>query len=134
MKQMIVYFSLIIYMGCLLWLTVLGRRCMDFRFQPFLAGWFPYYRWGKLNFDPLLNIIMMIPWTVLIFLAKPDKIHRRPYLKSGLVSLLLSLIIEVTQLITKRGTFQLADLVYNTISGLIGIWLILHIRATCNSN
>lgn len=85
------------------------------------------------NYSPIINVMLTIPLcALLIFITRQffgtvysDK---KAIFLSTTVSLGLSLIIEITQLIFKLGTFQLSDLAYNTLGGLIGALLFILIK------
>ena len=66
--------------------------------------------------DNILNIAIFIPIGVLAGIIIPK--HR--VLKALLVGLLVSLVIECSQLIWKRGTFDVDDLFNNAVGALIG--------------
>ncbi len=63
------------------------------------------------------NVAGFIPFGIMIpFLSK----KRRNFFLVTLLTLEFSLLIEVTQLITKAGSFDVDDLLLNTIGGSIG--------------
>lgn len=66
--------------------------------------------------DNLLNIASFVPIGVLVGLT--FKKHR--VLKALLVGLLVSLVIECSQLIWSRGTFDVDDLFNNSLGALVG--------------
>lgn len=68
------------------------------------------------------NIIMFIPFTFLLLWTYKDKMVRSLYkiLYSLKISFCFSLGIELLQLFLRLGTFQLSDLIYNSLGGLIG--------------
>ncbi len=70
-------------------------------------------------FDFLLNIIIFIPIGFMI------KILNKPYNKISyvLIGFFLSLVIELLELITHRGCFELDDLISNTMGVCIGAFL-----------
>lgn len=85
------------------------------------------------NFSPIINILLTLPLGALLILIIRQffgKVYsdKKTVLLSTSVSLGLSLIIELTQLIFKLGTFQLSDLTYNTLGGLIGALLFILIK------
>lgn len=87
-------------------------------------GWKVACHNGEWYYDPIYNIVMFMPAVILLFQAFPDTAHDQPVRYATLYSLLFSLLIETTQIVTYTGTFQVSDLVYNTISGMAGgmIW------------
>lgn len=81
-----------------------------------------------MNLKPVLNIILFIPLCIILFhIVKKafNKIYtdKKMILYSVIISFSFSLFIELIQLIFNKGTFQLSDLTYNTLGGLIGIVL-----------
>ena len=112
-----------IVVAVILWVTVLGRESYienSLVFEPFHA----FYSFVKDIQDGRLrisgnfigNIILFIPVGVLLpFTGLGNKC-----LKTGLMGLCFSIIIEATQLVTHRGFFEIDDLILNTIGALIG--------------
>lgn len=78
-----------------------------------------------MNVRPILNIVLFIPFCIIIFSFANKILHKsltekKEVLYSIPLSFLLSMFIELMQLIFSLGTFQLSDLTYNTVGGLIG--------------
>ena len=69
------------------------------------------------RFELILNILMFVPFGYLLM-----KLSQTTWI-TLLVSLLITLIIETLQLVTRRGFFELADILLNFIGGVLG-WLI----------
>ena len=71
----------------------------------------------KLLFDIIANIIMLFPLGILapLCIKKADSVK-----KVALTGFIVSLVIEVTQLITTRGYFEIDDLFHNTLGAFIG--------------
>lgn len=65
-------------------------------------------------YDMVFNVVLFIP---LGFLMRMKCSVKYSVVISGGVSLF----IEVMQLITHRGLFEISDLIFNTIGGMIGI-------------
>lgn len=116
----------------LLHVTIIGRSIDYNPLNELLSGWVIVKSYGVWNFDPLYNILMFIPYTFFLFLGFPgltESIGDREVIKKAVkISFLFSLYIETTQLIFSCGTFQISDLVYNTISGMVGAAAYLVIR------
>ncbi len=69
----------------------------------------------KMNIE---NMLMFVPYSFLYLQAfKPE----RPWRSSLLLIILTTLFIEVCQLLFWLGVFQLSDIIYNTIGGILGI-------------
>lgn len=68
----------------------------------------------------LYNILMLMPVGVCLPFLSDDKTVR-PVLERNtvLIGILISLSIETAQLVLKRGTFEIDDLIHNTF----GVWL-----------
>ncbi len=82
---------------------------------------------GNYDFECVENIILFIPYMFLFFKAFYSYSRRHKtvdlVVNAFLLSFFSSLIIEIIQLIFKIGTFQIADLTYNTLGGVIGVIL-----------
>ena len=63
---------------------------------------------------------MLTPITFLISRVFSIKTKKDVFLRIVVLAFVISLFIEVNQLLFQVGTFQISDLVYNTLSGLIG--------------
>lgn len=95
---------------------------------------------GELTTEPIENLMLMVPFTVLLLWAAKDKLLLDKGTKengqigesgstvklttvlwqSVKITFLFSVCIEFLQLFLRLGTFQLSDIVYNTLGGLIG--------------
>lgn len=85
-----------------------------------LKKW-PVTAYGELYFKQiLLNIAMFIPIGFLLALKKGWK--------SIPVALGISLIIELTQLMSRRGLFEFDDVIHNTLGALLGCGLLSFIK------
>ena len=78
------------------------------------------YDKGRWSIECIENIILFVPYTFFYLQAlAPEK----PLKAAFLIAFLTSLFIESSQLIFWLGAFQLSDLMYNVIGGMIG-WLL----------
>ena len=78
------------------------------------------YDKGRWSIECIENIILFVPYTFFYLQAlAPEK----PLKAAFLLALLTSLFIEFSQLFFWLGAFQLSDLIYNVIGGMIG-WLL----------
>jgi len=88
--------------------------------------WGIYNEKGELTTEALENLVLFIPFVILVFWSFQDKLlgrNNRIFTAIGQsikIVFIFSLIIEVLQLILRIGTFQLSDLFYNTLGGFIG--------------
>lgn len=81
------------------------------------------------------NFFLFTPFAVLfcIYLLKyKNADNKKLILLPTVLSFVMSLAIELTQLIASMGTFQISDLVYNTLGGTFGALLILIIHTLYN--
>lgn len=81
---------------------------------------------------PVINIVMMMPMALITKYV--IKIKDKYILKTMLLSLSSSVIIESCQVIFRLGTLQVSDLTYNTIGGAIGCLAILLIIKLYNNH
>lgn len=119
----------------LLWILIAGYVCFGcqitlFRRQPGTRGTvYASLYFGSLTGDfwsrqqffySLLNTLFFVPWGILWgFYRYQDSVMRR-VLMVTIYSFLTSFSIEVAQLVTGRGFFELSDLITNTAGGLVG--------------
>ena len=69
------------------------------------------------------NVIMMVPFSAVVmwtFEEKIGKVWKKILWYSGKITFGFSLTIEMLQLLLRLGTFQLSDIFYNTVGGMIG--------------
>lgn len=117
-------FFFIFYAAMLLHLTLLGRNIWSRPFEAVFGGWAVYTRWG-LNAQPIENVMLFIPFTVLLFYALADRLLDRDglpvvLLKSVQVAGAVSISIEVLQGVLHLGTLQISDIFYNVVGGMLG--------------
>lgn len=120
-------FFLAFYTAMILFRTLLNRNLWMNPLSDVMGGWFLHNEKGELSTEPIENLILFIPFVVLLLWAFRDKLlgenHHsaaRILWQSVKVTFVFSLGIEFAQLFLRLGTFQLADLFYNTLGGLIG--------------
>ncbi len=113
---------------CPFWLAVISRIGGE-KVDPtahIFDGWF--VRETGYYFDILAfqNVFLFTPFALClcVFLIKyKDADRKRLLLIPTLMSFAMSLAIELIQLVSCIGTFQISDLAYNTLGGLIGALL-----------
>lgn len=102
--------------------AIFGRKI---KWQPFSKLWISWYpkpdSHGKMQWAPLLNVFMLSPMLFLLCIIFPRFFEKKGVLKGMIIAFFSSLFIETSQAITCLGTFQISDLVYNTLSGIIGV-------------
>lgn len=122
-----------LYILFLLYFLILSRNStfdeMHYNFVPFheiLRYWNYRDQLGMLTFTNLLgNIAIFIPLGFLEALV----VDKRSFLKTSLDGFLLSLLVEICQMITRVGTFDVDDLILNTLGTMLGYLVFLTINA-----
>ncbi len=114
--KLVLFFIVIVYLFGVVAVTILSREPgsregVDLElFSTFSLSWIE-------NVYPIENIILFIPLGFLLpFLWK--KLNH--ITSCSLSGLLISLAIELSQLVTKRGFFQIDDMLTNTVGCVIG--------------
>ena len=77
----------------------------------------------KLTTECIENVIMMVPFSAVVMWTFEDKIGngwKKILWYSGNMAFIFSISIEMLQLLLRLGTFQLSDIFYNTVGGMIG--------------
>ena len=119
-------FLLVFYSTMILFRTILNR---DIWFNPLdyiMGGWGLHNSDGTLSTEPIENCMLFIPFAVLLLWAFKDEILGsdvrlgKVLWKSTVVVGIFSFGIEFSQLLFHLGTFQISDLVYNTLGGTVG--------------
>ena len=77
----------------------------------------------QLTTECIENVVMMIPFTAVLmwtFQEKASNHWKNILLNSGKLAFIFSISIEMVQLLLRIGTFQLSDIFYNTLGGVLG--------------
>ena len=77
----------------------------------------------KLTTECIENVIMMVPFSAIVMWTFREKIEnswKKILWQSGKIAFVFSVSIEMLQLLFRLGTFQLSDIFYNTVGGLLG--------------
>ena len=77
----------------------------------------------KLTTECIENVIMMVPFSAVVMWTFEEKIGnslKKILWQSGKIAFCFSVSIEMLQLLLRLGTFQLSDIFYNTVGGMIG--------------
>lgn len=120
-RDIMLWELLFCYILIVLGATLLIRYPSDFahvELQLFSQHRSAWYNFSMIEWQNIImNIAMFIPIGVLtsILLKKIRTIW-----KIGAICLASSILIELTQLITRRGIFSLDDILHNTLGGIIG--------------
>lgn len=126
-KRIINEFVCATYFMAPLWSAVIIRfsKPRQIPFENIWGGW-GYENWKYIyDFRLLYNLLMFAPIFFILYLMYKN-ILKKPIdnktlvILSVIISLLYSVVIEALQIIFRVGTFQISDLVYNTLGGLIG--------------
>lgn len=107
----------------------IGVYHIDNPLENLWTGWNPFSE----DFSVIWNTIVFMPLGLIFYLYKKNvkgiKIHSKACIwMSAISAFAKSLFIETTQLIFKIGTFQISDLFYNTLGGLLGALIFVAIR------
>ena len=77
----------------------------------------------KLTTECIENVIMMVPFSAVVAWTFGEKIGsgwKKILCYSGKIAFIFSVSIEMLQLLLRLGTFQLSDIFYNTVGGVLG--------------
>ena len=77
----------------------------------------------KLTTECIENVIMMVPFSAVVIWTFEEKIGngwKKILWHSGKLAFIFSISIEMLQLLLRLGTFQLSDIFYNTVGGVVG--------------
>lgn len=119
-------FLLVFYTTMILFRTVLNRQIWFDPLGKIMGGWSLYVEDGTLTTESIENVMLFVPFTVLLLWALRKKLFGNEVrLKKALwisfkVVGIFSLAIEFLQVLIYVGTFQLSDLCYNTLGGILG--------------
>lgn len=119
-------FFLVFYTAMILFRTLLNRYLWLNPLADVIGIWGIYDKNGELTTEVIENLVLFIPFAFLLLCCYREKIVGESTKLtivlswSALVVLLFSLTIEILQLFLQLGTFQLSDLFYNTLGGIVG--------------
>lgn len=133
-------FLLTFFSAMILFRTLLNRNLWMNPLSDVMGGWGIWKISSdgtkELTTDCIENIILMFPFTSVLMWTMKEKLVkvislRSIAFKSAEIAFCFSLTIEFLQLFLRLGTFQLSDLFYNTLGGLLGgvaYWIAWRIR------
>ena len=78
---------------------------------------------AKLTTGSILNATMIVPLPRVAMGTFEEKIGngwKKILCNSGKIAFIISISIEMLQLLLRLGTFQLSDIFYNTVGGVVG--------------
>ena len=119
-------FFLFFVTSFILFRTLLNRSLWMNPLSDVMGGW---GIWKTVNGEKLLtteyieNVIMMVPFSATVLWTFGKKIGngwKKILWQSGKVAFIFSISIEILQLLLRLGTFQISDIFYNTVGGMIG--------------
>lgn len=124
-KEFRYVFYLAFYTSMILYRTLLCRSLWNNPLSDVMGTWGLYDDAGNLSTQIIENLLLFVPFTYLVFWAKEkgkdqDLKYSEIVIQSFSYSFIFSLSIELLQLLLKVGTFQLSDLFFNTLGGMIG--------------
>lgn len=119
-------FYLAFYTSMILLRTVLNRGIWTDPLGKIFGGW-GLYEDGQLTTEAIENFMLFIPFSILLLWVFHEKIlgsktlvfKQTIWLATKTVGI-FSFIIEFAQLLFHIGTFQISDLCYNTLGGVVG--------------
>ena len=130
-------FLLAFVTSLILFRTLLNRNLWMNPLSKVMGGW---GIWETVNGEQRLttecieNVIMMVPFSAVVmwtFQKKAGNSWKNIVWQSGMVAFIFSIVIEVLQLLLRLGTFQLSDIFYNTVGGVVGgvcYWGVMRVR------
>ena len=123
-SQMILTFWILFYAGLLLLITIFrrkaGSRAGDVHIRLNLGslrgGWYMI----KQAAYSILNVVLFVPWGFLLRFKRSEDGFFKAIVMTALVGFLTSFTIEFFQYETRRGIFEITDLVTNVSGTVIG--------------
>ena len=119
-------FFLAFVTSMILFRTLLNRNLWMNPLSKVMGGWGIWETVNgeqKLTTECIENVIMMVPFSAIAMWTFDEKIGngwKQILWQSGKIAFIFSLSIEMLQLLLRLGTFQLSDIFYNSVGGVIG--------------
>ena len=118
-------FLLVFYTAMILLCTLLNRDMWLNPVSDVIGIWGLYNENGEFTSEAVENLVLFLPFVVLLFWGFREKLLPKLTLLSVLwkatkITFLFSFTIEMLQLFLRLGTWQLSDLFYNTLGGAVG--------------
>ena len=119
-------FLLAFVISMILFRTLLNRNLWLNPLSDVMGGWGIWENVNgeqKLTTECIENVIMMVPFTSIVLWTFGEKIgngRKKLLWYSGKIAFGFAVSIEMLQLLLRLGTFQLSDIFYNTVGGIIG--------------
>ena len=130
-------FLMVFVSSLILFRTLLNRNLWMNPLSNVMGGWGIWETVNgerKLTTECVENVIMMVPFSSVVMWTFEKKVGngwKKILWQSGKIAFIFSVVIEMLQLLLRLGTFQVADIFYNTVGGVIGgvcYWGIMKIR------
>ena len=130
-------FLLAFVTSLILFRTLLNRNLWMNPLSKVMGGWGIWETVNgeqKLTTECIENVIMMVPFSAVVMWTFQKKVgngRKNIVWQSGRVAFIFSIVIEVLQLLLRLGTFQLSDIFYNTVGGVVGgvcYWGVMRVR------
>ena len=120
--QGIAMIILVIFLGIVFGSTVFTRvtSVRQYELKPFWS-WYEvvrYHDW-KLLEENLLNCILLMPMGILLPVIFDHKVKLK---RAFFMGFLISAVIELSQLVFKRGLFEWDDMFHNALGCMLGCW------------
>ena len=119
-------FLLAFVISMILFRTLLNRNLWMNPLSNVMGGWGIWETVNgeqKLTTECIENVIMMVPFSAIVMWTFGEKIGsgwKKILWQSGKIAFIFSVSIETLQLLLRLGTFQLSDIFYNTVGGVLG--------------
>lgn len=119
-------FALAFVSSLILFRTLLNRNLWMNPLSNVMGGWGIWETVNgerKLTTECIENVIMMVPFSLVVMWTFEKKVGngwKKILWQSGKIAFIFSVVIEMLQLLLRLGTFQLSDIFYNTVGGVIG--------------
>ena len=119
-------FLLFFVTSMILFRTLLNRNLWMNPLSKVMGGWGIWETVNgeqKLTTECIENVIMMVPFSSVVmwtFKEKTGNGWKKILWYSGKIAFIFSVSIEMLQLLLRLGTFQLSDIFYNTVGGVLG--------------
>lgn len=119
-------FLLAFVTSMILFRTLLNRNLWMNPLSNIMGGWGIWETVNgeqKLTTECIENVIMMVPFSAVVAWTFQEKVGhswKKILWQSGKIAFIFSVSIEMLQLLLRLGTFQLSDIFYNTVGGVLG--------------
>ena len=119
-------FLLAFVTSMILFRTLLNRNLWMNPLSDVMGGWSIWETVSgerQLTTECIENVIMMVPFSAVVIWTFGEKIEngwKKILWCSGKMAFIFSVSIEMLQLLLRLGTFQLSEIFYNTVGGVLG--------------